>query len=177
MDKKDFYGPFVIVALSIAFAAVSLAVFLSKGKSPKWIARKMKIGALLLTFTSAACNNGGQVSCYDTVAPNTIWLEAQGQKGIELNIDSSSVLTGSISSVQGKDFSFALVNNQNKKVQTGQLIPTDGNFDAFDEKFKLEIDKNTFTGLYLLKIYSATVAAQDTTYPKFQVNLNVKSGN
>ena len=137
----------------------------------------MKTGALLLTFTSVACNNSNQVTCYETVATNSIWLDGQTQNGIVLDLDTSQSITGSINAVQGADFSFSLFNGSDKKVQTGQLLPVDGKFDAFNEKFKIEIDKNTLPGVYHLKVYSSTVAAQDTTPPNIQSQVEIKSGN
>ena len=66
---------FVYIGVGIAFAAVSLWVFLSGGKSARVIRSKYKLGGMLLmawTMLSAAtCNGPGpMVSCYDVANPN-----------------------------------------------------------------------------------------------------------
>jgi hypothetical protein len=57
MSKKELIFPFLAIGFVIAFITISTLVFLSQGKSKKWIALKMKTGALLLGLT-ATVNTG-----------------------------------------------------------------------------------------------------------------------
>lgn len=175
MNKKEIVFPFLVFGLTILFAGISFAVFITNGKSKKWIARKMKIGGLLLTLTAVSCNNGGgEVTCYDTVAANSIWLDAQGEKGIEINLDTNNVLFGRISGVQGTDFSFLLTDEKGQKIQSDDLIAMDGNFDNFDEPFKIVLNKNTLPGTYQLKLFAAPINSQDTMQPQNQIPVIIK---
>ncbi len=66
---------FVYAGVGIAFAAVSLWVFLSRGRNAKAIRAKYKLGGALLTawamLSAAGCEGPGPfVSCYDPVQPN-----------------------------------------------------------------------------------------------------------
>ncbi|MDF1550453.1 MAG: hypothetical protein P1P88_21710 [Bacteroidales bacterium] len=176
MNKKEIVVPLLVIGLTILFAGICAAVFLSNGKSKKWISRKMKIGGLLLTLTAASCNGGGgEVMCYETVATNSIWIEGTGQNGIEIKLDTSNVLSGQISGLDGTDFSFKISDSENKPLQRGNLIPNDGKFDQFYEAFKIELDKNLQPGNYLLDIFAAKIAAQDTVLAQNHLNLSIKN--
>lgn len=67
----------LLIGLGVAFAAVSLWVFLSAGRSAKAVRAKFRIGGAILTIVSltslAGCNNGkgAFVSCYDPASPPT----------------------------------------------------------------------------------------------------------
>lgn len=72
---------FVYIAAAVAFAAVSLWVFLSRGRNCRAIRAKYRMGGVMLTawamFSAFSCNGPAQVSCYepvvtcyDTVAPS-----------------------------------------------------------------------------------------------------------
>ena len=129
MNKKEILVPIMVVGLTILFASICVAVFLSNGKSKKWVARKMKIGGLLLTLTAASCNGGGEVMCYEMVATNNIWMENQGEKGIEIMLDTGNVLTGHLNGAQDSIYSFKVTNESNQVLQKGELIAKDGKFD------------------------------------------------
>lgn len=63
--KKELIIPIIIAGLTIAFVVVSALVWLSRGNAGL-ISKKLKLGALLLTFTSITNFASGQeyVSCY-----------------------------------------------------------------------------------------------------------------
>jgi len=175
MTKKEILVPLLVVGLTILFAGVCIAVFFSNGKSKKWVARKMKIGGLLLTLTAASCNGGGEVMCYETVAPNSMWIEGTRLDSIEISLDTNNVLNGQISSLDGTDFSFRVSDTNKTVMQRGNLLPSDGKFDQFNEAFKIELDKNLQPGTYLLNLYAADISAQDSAYAQNQLNLVIKS--
>jgi|GEM_PF-3700084 len=67
--KKELYIPLIILALTLVFGAICLMVFLSDGNA-YWIKKKLKIGALLLTFNGIVYGTNAQgVSCYLAPAP------------------------------------------------------------------------------------------------------------
>lgn len=175
MNKKEIITPILVIGLGLTFAIISFAVFLSKGKSKKWVSRKMKIGAMLLTLSSAACNNL-ITTCYDMPAPpNTINIYPNVENGIELMLDTGNVIQGIIYERQGENFSFTIENANNQMVQSDLLVPIDGVFDNYNEEFKIEVDTNIVTGTYALKLFDVGIAAQADAVPKQEINLLIKS--
>ncbi|MFH1052365.1 MAG: hypothetical protein V1779_15700 [bacterium] len=70
--KKDLYIPLVIIALTLVFGIICLMVYLSDGNA-YWIKKKLKIGALLLTFNAIVYGTNAQdpfTSCY--LAPEEV---------------------------------------------------------------------------------------------------------
>jgi len=175
MSKKEITTPVLLIGLGLAFTIVSFAVFLSNGKSKKWVARKMKIGALLLTLSSAACNNL-ITTCYDMPAPpNTINIYPNTENGIEIMLDTGNVIQGIIYECTGENFSFAIQNSNNQIVQSDLLIPMDGAFDNYTEEFKIQIDTHIGAGTYMLKLFDVEIAGQAEAVPKQEINLLIKS--
>ncbi|NJO88518.1 MAG: hypothetical protein HC831_05795 [Chloroflexia bacterium] len=138
MDKKGLIAPVSIIVLGFAFAMVCLGVFLTKGKSAKWINRKMKIGALLLTISVWSCNSSkdednGIVTCYVAYIENNVVLDAYTGDVLKIRLDTANVLNGYIYGVTESDFSFVIIDEHEVKVQQGILNPTDGHFDNTTE--------------------------------------------
>jgi hypothetical protein len=174
MNKKELFIPFLAIGLGLAFAFVSCAVFLSNGKSKKWIARKIKVGGLLLTITAISCNGSQQVTCYDVAETNSMWINNTSQNGIEIRLDTGNVLNGTISTKQGNDFSFQVSDSAGTKFQKG-MIKLEKDTVSYSEKFKLELDKNLKPGNYLLKLFAAKPESQDTIDPKRNFSLIIKN--
>ena len=64
-----------IICTGAAFLAVSLWVWLSKGKSAKALKTKFRLGGVLLTLISTisigSCGGSPVVTCYDTPNPDS----------------------------------------------------------------------------------------------------------
>ena len=173
MIKKEIITPFLVIGLGLAFTIVTFAVFLSNGKSKKWVTRKMKIGGILLTLTAASCNGGGgEVNCYDVAEINSMYLTNNSVYGIELKLDTNNILKGVISTVHGKDFSFLVSDSTGKKFQKGLIIlDTASNY---TKGIKIELDKSLKAGKYKIKLYDAAISSQDTIRPKREFSLTIK---
>jgi len=174
MSKKETIIPLAFVALSLFFIAVSAMVYLSGGKSKKWVARKMRIGGILLTMTAFSCNSSQQVKCYDTAPLNYMSLKSSAEKGIEINIDTNNVLIGSISGRHGTDFSFCLTDKAGKSIQKDFVLPVDSAFNSDYEDFKLAIDKKISEGKYQLKLYASSPKGQDSIQPQNEFKIIIK---
>ena len=175
MNKKELFIPFIAIGLGLAFALISLAVIISNGKSKKWIARKMKIGGLLLTLTAASCNGGGSevVTCYETTEINSMWINPTNQNGIEVKLDTGNVLNGTISTIEGNDFSFLVSDSTGKKFQKGMiLIDSDTRYTS---NFKIELGKDLKPGKYQLKLFASKVESQDTMKARREFQLIIKN--
>ncbi len=89
--KKELFIPIVIIALGAAFVVVSALVFINGGRSAKLISRKIRLGALLLTFNSMIWGASGQdeirVECYISGPPFKGTVQFLGP---EVNINKSN---------------------------------------------------------------------------------------
>jgi hypothetical protein len=176
MNKKDILFPFVFLAIGGFFLFVSAMVFFSKGKSQKWVLRKMKIGGLLLALTSFQNTGFAQrVTCYEQVAINDIRIEAEYNNGYIINLKQGNLLKGSVSESHSVNYSFAITNKVGKIIQQGRIEPADGKFDNRNEDFSLKLDNKLTEGKYILKLYSCPVNEQDPKNPDKQFDLWVKN--
>ncbi|NJO88519.1 MAG: hypothetical protein HC831_05800 [Chloroflexia bacterium] len=176
MTKKEIILPITVLGLTLLFAGICVAVFLTNGKSKKWVTRKMKIGGLMLTLTAASCNGGGgEVMCYETVAVNNIWMENQGEKGIEIMLDTGNVLTGHLTGAQDSVYSFSVSDKNNQIFQRGELLANDGKFDQMNEIFTIKLDKSLSPGDYILHMFPTGVETQDSSNIISQMNLKIKN--
>jgi hypothetical protein len=154
MNKKDFSAPFIIAGLSIVFVIICAAILFTKGKSEKWIARKMKIGALLLGLNVAVGNGCITRTCYVRVPDNRITIENSEQEIISLEIGKNDTIKGnkqgsaSILSYMITDSTFANILIQEN------LAADDGTFDAFKENFSIAIPSNLKVGKYYFLIFT-----------------------
>lgn len=174
MNKKEIIASFLIIGLTLAFAIICLFVYLSKGKSEKWLARKMKIGGLILTISVASCNGSVEHTCYETVAVNHVWFQNVGANGLEINLDSGNIISGQISGVQDSIYSFRILDEKNNIVQKELLRPDSGTFDMFNESFKIELNKSLTNGEYTVNFYNNSIEKQDSNHLIRQLTFNVK---
>lgn len=180
MSKKELIVPILAATVSLLFTITCLAVFFTKGKSKKWIARKMKIGGLLLSLTVVSCNKGADGGdpipiCYDVIAYNTMVVQTNDLNQLEINLDTGNIITGNIFAVLGDDFSFSLNDDNETKLQSGPLSALDGAFDENEEEFEIILNQNLNSGDYLLNLYDVSVDDQDISTPKRQINLIIKN--
>ena len=177
MTKKEIITPLIVLGLTVLFAGICLLVFLSNGKSKKWVAHKMKIGGMLLSFTAITFGSGC-TTCYKPPhIPRATFLfdninDTSYQ--IEINLDTGNTLTGILLEQQSSVYSFAIDDTLEQTKQKGLIIPIDGQIDSPEEKIKLEIDTNLTDGLYSLKIFKVDIAEQENTYPIDFRNLYLK---
>jgi hypothetical protein len=97
MNKKEVLTPFILGLIALGFAYVCVMVFLLKGKSAKWISRKMKIGGLLLSF-SAVVQSGCRTNqlCYKFADP----IPDIGDVEMKLTCVRNNLITGKLKNTQ-----------------------------------------------------------------------------
>jgi hypothetical protein len=174
MNKKELITPFLVAALSLLFVAICFMVFISGGKSKKWVSRKIKIGGILLSL-SAISSGTGCISCYDAPSPDYINFIGSDNYSVNIDLDTGNVLSGTIRYPDSKIFSFSISDTTAQQKQTGSLIPIDGAFGSPSETFRLEIDNNLQEGNYQLSIYSCVAEEQNTKHPLQNFTLSVKN--
>jgi len=174
MEIRRVISPFALILLFIAFAVIAAIVFLQKGRSPKWISRKMKFGAAILTITSITTGCPPQVTCYVTVPTNFFQFDSinYDENAIIADLPKDTILTGKVYSPDFNAYNFKILTNDSLTVQTGSVIPDDGKFDSEEEKFKLIIDSKLNEGDYYLNISVAEYESE--SYIVSRNNLKIK---
>jgi hypothetical protein len=169
MTKKDFLFPTLFAGASIIFVVASLAVYFSGGRSKKWISRKMKIGAFMLSLPAvSACNTEPQMKCYDTVAINSFRFYNTQNGIVAVNPDSTNIIGGRIRERYSDNFSFQIADSSGKIFQKDNIFAKDKVFDSTTENFELSVDKNIPDGKYILHLFAAQKEKQDSS--RYEVN-------
>lgn len=175
MTKKDLIAPFLLAGIGLAFVFVSFMVRLSNGKSAKWVARKMKIGAILLSLSATVSCDRIITSCYDMPAPpNSMWINEAIGDIIEIQPDTGNVLNGFIDNRESNSFSFSVIDSNEFKVQNGAINAADGLYDSYYENFIIELDTTLIPGNYSLNLYDVNTPNQADEVPKHQYHLLIK---
>lgn len=162
MDKKEFSVSLLVIGLTILFAVAAFALFLSRGKSKFWTAKKMKLGALILSL-STITTTAFQSCCYKPEPLNYINLELANDT---INLNESSLICGSVYLPQSDIYSFKLTNDSVSSVyQCENIIPLDSIFDEDSEEFEINLDKTLKSGRYSLHFYDVDKTLQETSSP------------
>lgn len=153
-----------IIGISVLFVIASTALFLFRGKSKFWTAKKMKLGAILLTLTATlsmtSCREE-EPMCYETVELSD-WVEIENFNE-SLNLNETNILDGKIRYRSSDIYSFFLKNDNDTSVfQKNLLKAKDGTFNDTTELFSIELDTNLTPGDYTLSFFDA--ATDTSTY-------------
>jgi len=161
MNKKEAFIPLAFIALSVLFVAVSIMVFISNGKSKKWVARKMKIGGLLLSIYVYSCNNLPEpiYTCY--VRISLYDLPKIYNEKIEISLDSNKIIYGNITGGYREEYSYSLVDKNGKIIQKDNILVKHFNTD-FDD-FIIVLDSKLDKGNFKFKLYRSNTNEQDST--------------
>jgi len=166
MTKKEILFPFLFVILSITFVLVCVMHYFSHGKSKKWVARKMRIGGLLLSLTTAgaALGQNQHPTCYDmaVVESNIITIEPENN-----NFTYQKEIKGNIQYRQGSKFSYCIMDPQSKMVYQANLDAVDGQFDTNNENFVIKLPEKLAPGIYDLIFYNDN---KENQKPEFEKN-------
>jgi hypothetical protein len=160
MDKKELTIFFTLSGISILFAISGLALYLSKGKSKFWTAKKIKLGAAILTLSTVTPSCRPFVSCYEPTPPeNSIYLNIVSDT---IRLNDTTILNGYIENRVSKNFSFVMRNIDSVQInQTENITAKDGAFDEYTEEFSITIDSTLNSGDYSLKLFS--IKKEDVT--------------
>ena len=167
MNRKIFTA-IAIAALFAAFAVCSLLVVVSR-RHPFFVAKKLRLGAAILSLSamSVGCRDiGPTVMCYDIAAPDTTVIidqknEATGE--IRLKSALSDTLTGTVSYPNSGAFSYVLKDSSRTVQLKGDLVPSDGTFDTYSERFRIVFNRQLPAGAYMLFFFNTPVDSVDTS--------------
>lgn len=164
MDKK-YLVPVLFVGIGAAFLAVSLLLYFRGGKSARLTARKMRLGALLLTLGSfASCDGGGgETMCYVTVQLDQIEVKNAFTGELVLDTDSSRTVEGSIYEMRQEHYSYAVYDNAAETMLSeADIIYSYQEGDSTAADFSFELDSSLVPGDYQLRFYNFSAAENDT---------------
>ncbi len=124
-------------------------------------------------------DSGIVVVCYyiapinDEISINNIFSNG----AIQLNLNETNIISGSISNRKSSEFSFRLATKKDEKpLQIGNINADDGSFDETKEEYSIEIDKSTPKGEYIIYFYNVNVKNQETNLKQYlrsyYININ-----
>jgi hypothetical protein len=176
MEHKRIITPLVLAALFVAFAIVSFIVWLRKRKPERWISRKMKLGAAIITLTTISTGCPPEITCYDPVAENLFVFDSMDQNNylVLSDLPEDSVITGKIYEPTFDHYRFEIETLDSQLIEQGPITPFDGAFDLSVEDFKLVINSLIDTGNYRMSIFSSSRGNNENSFKVFQVGLRVK---
>ncbi len=159
---------FVYIVLGIAFAAVSLWVFFSKGKNARAIRTKYKLGGAMIAawaiLSAANCQGPGpMVTCYDPVAPqNQVMVSAKEQNAGTLKCgDMISVM---VLSPTYHNYLITLTTKdvEPRLLQSETFVRDQEQMQSWEAGFELEIAATDYKGPVLVQVYGFDAGAEKT---------------
>ena len=138
----------VYAVLAVAFAAVSLWVFLSGNKNAKAVRAKFRLGGLLLTVSSLlALSSCGRINifeptCYDVAAPEYVVFPST--QAIEVKV--GDVINFKIQDITCDEYSYELKGQEDVLLQSGKLVLS-------EDTAKITIGKTDYRGYIILSVY------------------------
>lgn len=152
---------FVYIALGIAFAAVSLWVFLSKGKNAKAIRTKYKLGGAMIAawaiLSAANCQGPGpMVTCYEPVPPsNDVSLSLKDPEDKVIN-------NGDILQIQIYEPTYDSYRVKISAYGSSSMVIQSEKFDITDKSlyvatFEFQLDVDEYKGTFAFDVYGLTI--------------------
>lgn len=137
----------IYAALAVAFAAVSLWVALSKGRSARAVRAKFRLGGLMLTvsgmLTVTGCNTGiFSPTCYDPVAPELVTFALAEQSDVKPGDE----IAFKVKDTVFKSYSYVITGTDCKEIQSGS-------FKLDGDEGKIIINETEYRGPLVLTVF------------------------
>lgn len=178
MISKDML---LFICLGTFFLIVSLGVYVTKGKNAYLLAKKLRIGAFLITLSFSlglvGCEKGEPPPpmCYD---PVSTFIEFEEDTDSDYNLDVSlsetKILSGTVNFGLGSPLKYKITqtdeDNTVIEYDSGVLEADDGEFDSSQEEFTITLNPHLEPGQYNLDIceFSNT---QEWVISSFKLNI------
>ena len=163
--QKEIFIPIYLIFLSIVFITVSFLLYLTNGKNSKLLAKKLKIGAMIITLSAVIGCSGSSTpepvmkTCYKPAPPNvfTITQEHWKEGGIIVDDETDLILNCILDRRSSDEFSFRLLDADKKVIASGNLEADDGKFDENSEDVKVKFNKDIPKGDYSIQFFASSV--------------------
>ena len=177
MLKKENFIPIILLLVGIAFIAISILVFFSKGNT-KLVKHKLKLGAIIIGLTASAVSCRPVVTCYEPAMPPdndqfSFDIDSFYQGTIILKLPEDSLLTGKIYDCTKLQYSYLLQDLSYIEKYRDNIISEDGNFNTNVERFIIKIPVTIDTGTYYLRIYTNDKSQIDSVSPKIVKRIKI----
>jgi methionine-rich copper-binding protein CopC len=189
MDFRKLTIPMALALLAGLFLLVSAAVYFTRGKSARWVSRKLRLGGLMLSLMAVlqSCDPLGlsgvpedrepPYTCYMVAEPGIVtdlfFLEGIADSTVTVNLPNGNKLKGEIRKRTQANYSFAVYKNDTTKVQIESVLARDGAYDEDTESFEIEINKELQKGDYIIRFF-VTSAEQQPEWSHQFVYLKIK---
>jgi len=153
--KVKIYSSMALLSLCIAFTFVSFLVMITNRNS-YWVKKKLKIGALILSFSGMAVGCQPQVTCYSpAVIEPTIEFENPLTQNYEIVVDRDDgvVISGHIYRKDFSAFSYTIEDTNEHIIKTNDISADDGAFDDDSEAFSIALGEDIENGSYTFRLY------------------------
>lgn len=139
----------IYAALAVAFAAVSLWVALSKGRSARAVRAKFRLGGLMLTVSSmlalTSCEGGLGIfspSCYDPVVPERVTFTLAEQSDVKVG----DVIAFKVMDKAFASYSYIITGTDCKEIQSGS-------FGLDGDEGKITLAETDYRGPLVLTVF------------------------
>lgn len=155
--------PLVLLVLALAFVVISLAVYLSRGKNKYFLAKKLKLGAMIISLT--AVTNGCRtpvVTCYKpAIIPEITSLQAYSYSNeIAINPDENE-LKFKTNNIYDSDLCYIISQSENITLKGDCVVVEGGEIDLL-----IKLEEYLLSGVYDLKIFYGKISAtENLEYP------------
>ena len=161
--KKEIWIPLYLLMLSLVFVTVSFLLYLSGGKNQKLLAKKLSLGAMIISITAA-------VGCTPIKPPHTCYVPPSAyvqvenevidrstsdwKYSVEIDISETNIIKGKSMHSFGSKISFRITDTDGKIIQFSDAKPVDGEFNDHTEELEMHLNKDTEPGEYILTFYT-----------------------
>ena len=191
----------VYVFVGAAFLAVSLWVLVSRGRHPKAINAKYKLGGILLIawsiIATASCEegplsevegaiDGGEIMCYDPAPSNYVYFSTDKfDKDGRFYLTPGGNLTIFIEGATFKEYSFAInkkMADKNGEEAAGELLQSasfvlEGESYSYQHIIEYSPTDNEYTGQVILRVWGTAEENQAGELLFCQWNLFITNGD
>jgi hypothetical protein len=150
MKIRDYFFPMIIIPLGLSFLAISFFLWMKGGKDKYLIKAKIRIGAMMLSFSYFVSCGYPQRTCYEMPpSPNAVMMTLGD------SIHSGDSIEGNIYNPSFANYSYRIMDSSGTvKLQEALLSPVYGSFAKNQGNFILVIDSKLKAGQYQLEIFS-----------------------
>jgi hypothetical protein len=180
MEKKSIL-PLALFFAGASFLIISLLLFFFKSNK-KLLARKFKLGGIILTLSGSISSCQPVVTCYEPIPPSDeIYLNYQHYNSdsgyFEFDRTKDSLLAGNVENVHSGTYSYRIITQNEILLQGDNIQAADSAFDTYSEEFQIPVSDSISEGKYHILFYDKNYseASKSPETAKNQYSLRIKN--
>jgi hypothetical protein len=182
MEKKIVVG-ISLGLLFVAFGFVSFLVIISK-RHPYFVAKKIRVGALILSLSGIAVGCFGYSTCY-LVEGSPAFIKdffhidqaAAETNRITVSFANSDFITGWKNESGFHPYAYMIIDVWQRIIMKGAVVPSGGASDGKKGEFRIPLGHALKPGLYELRLYTVALDSlekYDWYYQSFPLKVKKK---